>query len=374
MTQEQVLELIRSVMLENRGATPAAQQAAGVAEAAAAAASAAVAATAAAKTARKFKMVDPPKFCGGAKDLDNFLSHLRQNFRTHEGQFPGGDEDKVTYALSFMGKWSEHAEPDQRKVKMMDPAHWARELRVSQHPCLKDFDLFEKEVQKVYGDKDRTTNAAIAVFQGYQQASHETVRMFSNRLQSLWREAGWDLENPGTQTVLYDLLWAGFKPYLRTRVKPFAAKLPDGRFGSIDELIDMAADSETSPQQQKTDKKAPDGQSSGNGGSGGNSEGDGRSRSRSRGRKRAFRSSVSESKQGSEQSAKSSQEKKPPAPWVSTEEFQKRKSEGKCVRCAAGGHTGPECKTYGPATRPNQDPGAANNKRAKTAEEQKAKN
>jgi len=42
-----------------------------------------------------FKMVDPLRYCGGAKELDKFLETLRSNFASHKHLFPRGDPDQV---------------------------------------------------------------------------------------------------------------------------------------------------------------------------------------------------------------------------------------------------------------------------------------
>jgi hypothetical protein len=42
-----------------------------------------------------FKMVDPLRYCGRAKELDKFLETLRSNFASHKHLFPRGDPDQV---------------------------------------------------------------------------------------------------------------------------------------------------------------------------------------------------------------------------------------------------------------------------------------
>src|SRR5215204_265660 len=180
-----------------------------------------------------YKMVDPDRYCGGANELDNFISHLQQNFESHTSLFPRGGIDKVNYALNFLGSWAKHPDPTLRKSKMTDPAQWGRSLRISQHSCLQDFDLFKDEIRKIYGDKDRAINAAIRAMQEYTQGAldpDETVRAYGNWIRSTWREAGWNEEM--YSAVFYDMMWAGLKPYLRGRIKPLAS---NGRFATLDE-------------------------------------------------------------------------------------------------------------------------------------------
>ena len=42
-----------------------------------------------------FKMVDPLRYCGGAKELDKFLETLRSNFASHKHLFPRVNPDQV---------------------------------------------------------------------------------------------------------------------------------------------------------------------------------------------------------------------------------------------------------------------------------------
>jgi len=42
-----------------------------------------------------FKIVDPLRYCGGAKELDKFLETLRSNFASHKHLFQSGDPDQV---------------------------------------------------------------------------------------------------------------------------------------------------------------------------------------------------------------------------------------------------------------------------------------
>ena len=88
------------------------------------------------------KMVDPERFCGGAKDLDRFLTQLRRRFTTQSQQF-AGDDDKVDYAISLLGKWESNQESALKQTKMTNPSDWGMSLVKSNDPCLSDFDAFE---------------------------------------------------------------------------------------------------------------------------------------------------------------------------------------------------------------------------------------
>jgi hypothetical protein len=55
-------------------------------------------------------MVNPEKYCGGAKELELFITRLRSNFRIHTHTFP--DEFiKVAYAIDHPGVWAAHRDP-----------------------------------------------------------------------------------------------------------------------------------------------------------------------------------------------------------------------------------------------------------------------
>ena len=100
------------------------------------------------------KMVDPVRFCGGAKERDRFLNALCPNFNSHGHLFPRGGPVHVKYAISHLDGWSNHQNPILRQMAMTDPSEWAGDLSAESDPCLQDFDLISQEMAKVYGDKD----------------------------------------------------------------------------------------------------------------------------------------------------------------------------------------------------------------------------
>ena len=115
-----------------------------------------------------FKMVDPLRYCGGAKELDKFLETLRSNFASHKHLFSRGDPDQVKYAVSFLDTWNNQPDMAQRQTENTDPSEWASDLREAKDPCLENFELFANELQKIYGDKDRRLNSATTAMQEYQ--------------------------------------------------------------------------------------------------------------------------------------------------------------------------------------------------------------
>jgi hypothetical protein len=316
---------------------------------------------------KKFKMVDPERYCGGFKELDAFLQHLKQNFDTH-GDLFNSDRDRVAYAINWLGSWSKHADPALRKSRTTDPVRWGQDLRTNGDPCLHDFQLFEKEIRKMFGDRERSMNAAAQAFQEISQGAvdpDETVQAYSNRVRSLWREAGW--KDATAEHILYDYAWTGLRPHIKARIRPF---LPvGGRFADLDELFDKATQAEIPPRQKtdKADNRANQGQN--HNGKKDSSE----STQESKGKKRQYRPSISTPSSSSSSTPAGKQtdaSQKPPAPWVNAEEFQRRIRENKCVRCGQD-HRAAECPTYSKAKPP---PGENPGKKVKTSDSQQSKN
>jgi hypothetical protein len=314
------------------------------------------------------KLVDPAKYCGGAQDLDRFITQLRHRYKTQPHQFHG-DDDKVDYALSLLGKWANNDDAELRKTMMTNPAEWGTSLVTMTSPCLSDFTLFEAEIRKMYGDKDRRLNAAIKAATETTQGQHpaentETVRNFANRIRTNWREAGWD--ETAHSTLLYDLAWAGLRPVIRARIRPFANETT-GMFESIDQLFDKAAGAETKVQPSKPQNQNQDQ----------NQNQTTNTPSHQKGRKRQL--TTSDGGPGHSQSQtenKPKDSKLPPAPWVSSEIFQSRVDAKNCRRCA-GDHFTHRCPTYGPAKMPDQlkTPGGGHNvKRQKSFDTERPKN
>jgi hypothetical protein len=103
---------------------------------------------------KPFKMRNPAPFCGGADDLDRFLTHVKRLFKSHPQQFPRGEPDQVEYAIDFLGSWKENVDEGLRKTQMTHPNQWASELIKAESECLDDWDLFETEIREMYGDPD----------------------------------------------------------------------------------------------------------------------------------------------------------------------------------------------------------------------------
>jgi len=145
-----------------------------------------------------FKMVDPWRYCGGAKELDNFLQTLRSNFTSHELLFGRGIPDQVN---------------DSRKVR--GPSEWASDLWEAKDQCLESFDLFMNELQKMYGDYDRRLNPATKGMQEHQQLRKESVLVYAYHMKANCRRAGRNLITH--QVVPYNLAWAGLRHALKTK-------------------------------------------------------------------------------------------------------------------------------------------------------------
>jgi len=297
-----------------------------------------------------YKMTDPARFCGGATELDTFLGQIRQNFGTHAHLFPN-EKSKVSYARNLLGTWAEHPNASKRTTKGTDPATWANGLRNLDDPCLEDFDDFATEILKMYGDKDRSREAVAKAVEESRQGFHdqgETVREFASRIRELWRKAGWQEDNP----VVYDLAWYGLRPHLQAKIKPFASKEPEGRFGSITELFDQAADVETPARPQQTKKQGQsEEQSKGDKPNRKRRveptqiEGSSKPKGKDTDRSGATKSSTNTTKPASNL---------PPVPFVSKEEFEGRKEKNLCLRYGKAGHRTYNCPTYSRAKLPEQ--------------------
>jgi len=334
-----------------------------------------------------FKMVDPLRYCGGAKELDKFLETLWSNFASHKHLFPRGDPDQVKYAVSILDTWNNHPEMTQWQTENTDPAESASDLREAKDRCLDDFELFANELQKRYGDKDRRLNSATKAMQEYQQLPNEAVRVYANRFKANCRTAGWNLITH--EVVLYDMAWVGLRHALKTKVRPW---IPSGKdmFDTLDQLFDCAAASEFKPDDKKPGGQQQQQRQTGESQKGGD-------------KKRNFRPSISEptentsgisntsgnsnnsgtgySKSGkSNKSSGGSRANLSPAPWLSKEIYESRKANRQCTRCGSGDHKTYLCTKYGKSSPPEQN--SSNNsgydgkqiKRQKSFDTQQQKN
>jgi len=191
----------------------------------------------------KFKMAQSKRYCGGAQDLETYLGSLWSNFQTHK-HLLDDNTDKVQYSLDHLGSWAYHTNRDMQKTTMINPITKGQVLQKNNSTCLHNFDHFIGEIQKMYSDKDHILNLARKSYydfaKGYYNAN-ENVRAYANRLWRNWREAEWD--EVQFQQLLYNMVWAGLKADFLPKLKPFPKV--KGKFNSIDELFDWAADVET---------------------------------------------------------------------------------------------------------------------------------
>jgi len=303
-----------------------------------------------------FKTVDPLRYSGGAKELEKFLETLRSNFASHKHLFPTGDPDQVKYAVSFLDTWNNHPDTTQRQTENTDPSEWASNLRAAKDLCLKNFDLFTNELQKMYGDKDRRLNSATKAMQEYQQLPNESVRIYANCLKANWRRAGWSLIMH--KVVLYDMAWAGLRHALKTKVRPWISSGKD-RFDTLDQLFDCAAASEFKPDDKKPGGQPHQQRQAGESHKGGD-------------KKRNFRPSISEpadntsgnsknsstgnSKSGKfNKSSRGSRANLSPVPWLSKEAYESQKPNRQCSRCSSGDQKTYLCTKYGKTNPPEQN-------------------
>ena len=191
----------------------------------------------------KFLISQPNRYGSCARELETYLGSLQSNIRTHEHVFHN-DMDKVKYSQVHLGSWAYHTDDNMQKTIIIDPITCGQDQQKNNSPCLNNLELFVAEIQKIYGDKDRRLNVARKSFYDFPQVYYnadENVRAYANRLPRNWREAEWD--EVEFQPMLYDMVWAGLKANLLPTLKPFTKE--NGKFNSIDEVFDRAADVET---------------------------------------------------------------------------------------------------------------------------------
>jgi len=306
----------------------------------------------------KFNVTHSKRYCRGARELETFLGSLPSNFRTHNHLFPGGDTDKVQYTINHLRSWVNHPDHTLQKTNMINPVTWGQDQLADDHPCLHDLDLFITEIRKQYGDKNQGQNSSTRAIHEMMQGDHnpdENIRAYANRLWQNCRESGPDEEHH--KIMLYDMIWAGLKPYLWPKLRPFTKT--NGRLDSINELFNRAANVETprksDKQQQSTEigggnqkgKKRPHQQSVSTPSGGGWGSGLGS------GLGSGWGSGLSTGTRGG--SGPGSGSKRPPAPWVNTEERQGWQGAGVCLRCGAKGHLVFECTKDSRALNPEQN-------------------
>lgn len=303
-----------------------------------------------------FKMINPDKYCGGAKELELFLATIRANFEAHSRQFPS-EATKVTYAINLLSTWASHPDPQQRRTNFTDPLTFGQELRLSSHPCLHDFELFAAEMTRFFGSKERRWEALGRLIKEVEQGADEPVRIWAQRITANWREAGWKDTGVADDRadILYDLAWLGLRPYLRARIYPLVDET--GRFSSVEELFDKAAAAE--PSKISTPSSSNNKHSQDRGKSTDKQHLEVRRPASHQQHQQRSRSEPRKDSSSSKSSNSAHSAAKPSAPWIPMELFKSRIAEGKCVRCGRAGHEGKDCRTYAPAKRPRSDSAAA---------------
>jgi len=129
-----------------------------------------------------------------------------------------------------------------RQTQMIARVEWLRHLRSDSDPCLEHFEAFSEEMRMMYGDTDRKLHAAINCMTDYLQGANEPVRVNANRIEANWRAVGW---LPQDNKNLYDITSRGLPPGLKSKMTLLTPK--NGKFDSMEELFDHAAESEVKP-------------------------------------------------------------------------------------------------------------------------------
>jgi len=172
--------------------------------------------------------------------------------------------------------------------------------------------------------------------QGYHN-SDENIRAYANRLRRNWREAGWDEEQ--YKIMLYDMIWAGLKPYLNPKLRPFTKA--NSRFDSIDELFDTGVHVETPPRNYYKQHRPTE-------------SGSGTQKGKKRPQQPSTQTGESSTSGAGSGINPGSKSILPPAPWVTRYERQRRFDTRVCLRCRVKGHQSRECPKYSPAEKPKQ--------------------
>jgi len=298
-------------------------------------------------TSKIVKMKDPNPFCGGAMELETFLSRLHQNFKNYAHMFPS-EEIKVDYACNHLGTWAEHSKRELRETNAMDPVVWATELRNAKDPCLLNFEDFETAIFQMYGDKDRVPNAVLRMFEHMKQANDETVRAYEQRCKSMWREADW---SGCPERYLYDFVWAGLRPGIISRIKQHVTR-EDNRFESLTELFTRAAAADTTRPNQKQQQKQS-AQTTSTMTSTPTSSNQNQPKPAEKGKKRPFRPSISSGSGTTSTASITTPDTKPKAKWRTKIEYESLIARRLCVRCESPNHKYWDCPTYSAAERPS---------------------
>jgi hypothetical protein len=218
---------------------------------------------------------------------------------------------------------------------MIDPTPWGQDIQKNNSTCLHDNDLFVGEIQMMSGNKDRRFNVARKSYYNFPESynnANENVQAYANWLWCSLREA--ESDEVQFQPKLYDVVGARLKADLPPKLKP--STKANGKFNSIVEHFDCAADVETEPQNYDKQQQKPPGKSS-----------------RPGSKNLKFPPSISETKHipqnasKPEKSGKSSWGGKdlPPSQWVHREVYASRTANTNCLQCSDD-HKTFQCPKY----------------------------
>jgi len=107
----------------------------------------------------KFRIVQLRCYDGGDRELGNYRSSLRLNFRTNQHHFQD-HTDNVQMVLNQSRSWAYDTNRDVQKLTMIDLIPRVQNHQKNNTPCCCNLDLLGTEIPKMYRYMDRRLNMA----------------------------------------------------------------------------------------------------------------------------------------------------------------------------------------------------------------------
>ena len=236
-----------------------------------------------------------------------------------------------------------------RTTSIPDPTNWAANLFESNPLCLTDFDLFESEIKKFYGDPEERRKAEQSLWAA-EQKQGEGIRQFDQRFKALFKEAGFPSLNEKVpmEQVYHFALRNAMDPALHRQARA-ASIAKDGSFISTEELIEKAALMENTGF-GRPGKGTVAASAAVTGTADGAATSSKTQKEGKRGRKREHKERQEQSVDDNSKTVISRDRlgrSLPPAPWISKELFQVRNDSHHCIRCGSASHRAGRCDKFG---------------------------